>query len=212
MRPETLSPVREPFWSRLREVWDVLAFTFDFDVFEQALGSEAYATPSPWLPAFIVPGASVSVVGRDGTGGAYVSCEQEQRRCCLHVDTQGNAVCIGENWPEAVALIVALPYWPELLAQYPPGPYPSRPGPAAELAALREIARRLEREACEAWPALPAARQDLASFLQLPRLADPVLRLKELAVDRPSPVTVWSPHGWRYGSPVRGSAQQAGSS
>ena len=33
MKPETMLAVREAFWSRVREVWDVLAFTFDFDVF-----------------------------------------------------------------------------------------------------------------------------------------------------------------------------------
>jgi hypothetical protein len=201
MNPECMPAMREPFWSRVREVWDVLAFTFDFDAFEQALGSEAYSTPAPWLPAFVVPGADVSVVGRDGTGGVYVSCARGQRRCCLHLDTQGNAVALGEDWPGALALLVALPYWPELLAQCPAG----------ELGALRAAAQRLEREACEDLPALPAAREELRAFLQLPEIADPVLRLKQLAVDQPVPVTIWSPHGWRYGSPVRRGEQVVGS-
>jgi hypothetical protein len=183
----------EPFWSRVLEVRDVLAFTFDFEVFERALGSEAYATPSPWLPAFVVPGASVSVVGREGTGGVYLCCERGQQRCCLHVDTRGNAVCIGDDVQQVLALLVALPYWPELLAQCPSG----------ELSALRESARRLEQEACEDLPALPAARQELQAFLALPVIADPVLRLRELAVEQTPAVTVWSPHGWRYESPVR---------
>ena len=200
MKSESMTAGFEAFWSRVREVWDVLAFTFDFDAFEQALGSEAYATPAPWLPAFVVPGANVSVVGRDGTGGVYVSCERGQKRCCLHLDTQGNAVCLGEEWPQVLALLVALPYWPELLAQCPSG----------ELGALRGAAQRLEREACEDFPALPAARQELRAFLELPELADPVLRLKQLAVDQAVPVTVWSPHGWRYGSPVRGGGPVVG--
>jgi hypothetical protein len=197
-----MSTPREPFWSRAREVWDVLAFTFDFELFERALGSEAYATPAPWLPAFVVPGATVSVVGRDATGGVYVYCERGQQSCCLHIDTRGSAVNMGEDVPRAVALLVALPYWPELLAQCPSG----------QLSALRELAPRLEREACEDLPALPAARQDLQAFLQLPVLADPVLRLHQLAVEQPPPVTVWSPHGWRYESPIQGSGQRAFSS
>src|SRR4051794_16103946 len=191
----------EPLRSRLLEVWDVLAFTFDFEVFERELGSEAYATPSPWLPAFVVPGASVSVVGRDGTGGVYVCCERGQKLCCLHIDTRGNAVCIGEDVEQAVALLVALPYWPELLAQCPSG----------ELSALREIALRLEREACEDLPALPAARQELQAFLELPVLGDPVLRLHQLAVEQIPAVTVWSPHGWRYESPIQGIERRAAS-
>jgi hypothetical protein len=187
-----MSALPEPFWSRLLEVRDVLAFTFDFEVFERALGSEAYATPSPWLPAFIVPGALVSVVGREGTGGVYAWCERGQERCCLHIDARGNVVCIGHELEQAVALLVALPYWPELLAQCPSG----------ELCALRELAPRLEQEACEDLPALPAARQELQAFLQLPELPDPILRLYELAVQQAPVVTVWSPHGWRYESPI----------
>jgi hypothetical protein len=194
--------LREPFWSRVLEVRDVLAFSFDFDVFEHALGSEAYATPAPWLPAFVVPGATVSVVARDGTGGVYVCCERGQQRCCLHVDTRGHAVSLGDDVPQALALLVALPYWPELLAQCPSG----------ELSALREIAPRLEQEACDDLHELPAARRELRAFLELPRLADPVLRLHELTVEQTPPVTVWSPHGWRYESPIRGfSARSAGS-
>lgn len=191
--------LREPLRSRLLEVWDVLAFSFDLEVFERTLGSEAYATPAPWLPAFVVPEATVSVFGRDGTGGVYVHCERGRQSCCLHIDTRGNVVCLGDDVPQAVALLVALPYWPELLAQCPSG----------ELAALRELAPRLEQEACDHLPALPAARAELQAFLELPVLADPVLRLHELAVDRAPPVSVWSPHGWRYESPVHGSVRLA---
>ncbi len=194
-----MAALREPFRSRLHEVWDVLAFTFDLEVFERALGSEAYATPAPWLPAFVVPGASVSVVGRDGTGGVYVYCESGQQGCCLHIDTRGNVVCLGDDVQQAVALIVALPYWPELLAQCPSG----------EVAALRELAPRLEQEACEDLPALPAARAELQEFLGLPVLADPIQRLHELAIDRAPPVTVWSPHGWRYESPAQSHERRA---
>jgi hypothetical protein len=189
----------EPFWSRVLEVRDVLAFTFDFEVFERALGSEAYATPSPWLPAFVVPEASVSVVGREGTGGVYAWCERAQERCCLHIDGRGNAVCVGDELEQVVALLIALPYWPELLAQCPSG----------ELCALRELAPRLEQEACDDLPALPAARQELQAFLQLPELRDPILRLHELAVQQAPSLTVWSPHGWRYESPIARARQRA---
>ena len=93
---------------------------------------------------------------------------------------------------------VALPYWPELLAQCPSG----------ALDALRELGPRLEQDACEDLPALPAARAELREFLELPVLADPIQRLHELAVDRAPPVTVWSPHGWRYESPVHGTERR----
>jgi hypothetical protein len=193
----------EPLWSRVLEVRDVLAFSFDFEPFECALGSEAYATPAPWLPAFVVPSATVAVLARDATGGAYAHCEQGQTSYCLHIDPRGHAVPLGESVPQALALILALPYWLELLAQCPP-----RPCPSDELVALRELARRLEREVCEDFPDLPAARLELLAFLQLPAHADAVLRLYELAVAQPPPTTVWSPHGWRYESPIQRSGRE----
>jgi len=200
--------VDQRFWARVLQVRDVLAFSFDFDAFERALSSEEYATPAPWLPAFVVPGARVSVVARDGIGGVYAHCEwgrrepgqsewgrfeQNQNGCCLHIDTRGHAVCLGEDVERALALVVAIPYWPELLAECPSG----------ELRALRALAPRLEQEACDDLYELPAARQELVRFLELPRIADPILRLHELAVERAPPVSVWSPHGWRYQSPIR---------
>jgi hypothetical protein len=183
----------ELFWSRVLEVWDVLAFTFDFEVFEHPLGPEAYAIPAPWLPAFVISAATVSVVARDATGGVYVYCESGQTSCCLHIDLRGYAVSLGDDVEQALALLVALPHWQELLAQCPSG----------ELSALRQLALRLEQEACEDLPSLPAARQELLEFLELPSLADPVLRLHDLVVRQSLPLSVHSPHGWRYESPIR---------
>lgn len=209
----------EAFWSRVLEVRDVLAFSFDFEAFDRPLGPEAYATPSPWHPAFVVPGAMVSVVGRDAMDGAYVRCERDRQSCCLHIDPRGNAACLGDDVRQALALIVALPYWRELLAQYPSGEYPSGEclsgecpsgdlGPSGDLAVMRARALPLERQACEDLFELPAARRELQAFLELPELADPIRRLHELAVAESPPVTVWSPHGWRYESPLRGSGHR----
>jgi hypothetical protein len=182
----------QPWWSRVLEVRDVLAFSFDLELFERPLGADAYATPAPWVPAFVVPDATVSVVARDATGGVYVCCEQRRVRCYLHVDTRGHAVHLGDDVQQLLALIVELPYWPELLAQCPSG----------ELSAMRERAIGLEEEAREDLYQLPAAREELRAFLELPTLDDPVLRLYELAVQTPAPVTLYSPHGWRYESPI----------
>jgi len=183
------------FWRRVVEVSDVLVYTFDLEVFERPLGAEAYATEAPWLPAFVVPQARVSVVARNLMGSVYVWCEDEQTTCCLYIDPRGTVVYLGDDLREVVALIIALPYWPEVLAQCAGG----------ELSSMREVARRLEVEACDEVYALPAARQEQQEFLELPVLADPVRRLHELALQEP-PVTVSSPHGWRYQSPIRGYA------
>jgi hypothetical protein len=187
----------EVFWNRVLEVRDVLVFSFDFEVFEHPLGIEAYATDAPWLPAFSIPEASVSVVGRNAMGAVYACCERDQMKCCLHIDPRGTVVHLGDDLQQVVALVVALPYWPELLSQCSVG----------ELASLRELAGRLEQEACDDLYALPTAREELQSFLELPEIADPVLHLYQRAVQQPA-VAVWSPHGWRYESPLRGSSRR----
>jgi len=183
------------FWGRVLEVSDVLVYTFDLEIFERPLGAEAYATEAPWLPAFLVPQARVSVMARNLMGSVYAWCEDQQTKCCVHIDPRGTVAYLGDDLREVVALVVALPYWPEVLAQCTAG----------ELGSMRDIARQLEQEACAEHYALPAARQELQDFLELPALIDPVQRLHDLAIQAP-PVTVSSPHGWRYQSPIRGSA------
>ena len=128
-------------------------------------------------------------------GEAPLWCEREQARCCLYIDPRGTVVYLGDDLREVLALVIALPYWPEVLSQCAGG----------ELSSMREVARRLELEACDEVYALPAARQEQQDFLELPRLQDPVLRLHELALQEP-PVIVSSPHGWRYQSPIPGYA------
>ena len=191
-----MAGAREPFWDRVREVSDVLVYSFDFEVFARPLGVEAYATEAPWLPAFVVPDAAVSVVARNAIGAVYAWCERGPAKCCLHIDARGTASRIGDDLRQMLALVVALPYWPELLAQCPHG------GPTA-----REVARRLEQEACDDLYELPAARRELQTFLELPDLGEPLRRLYEQA-SQPPPVTVWSPHGWRYESASMASASR----
>lgn len=185
--------VPELLMGRLLEVREVLMFSFDFELLEPPLDAEAYATPSPWLPAFTVPGARAVVVGRDAMGGLYVTCEFFSARapCFLHLDVSGQVALLGESLQEAVAILVALPYWRELLAQCPP----------ASVDVMRARAAHLERELLDDLPALPSSREYLLEFLALSATPDPLARLCEL--NGPSNfVMVMSPHGWRYESPA----------
>ena len=183
----------EQLRKRLLEVREVLMFTFDFELLEQPLDAEAYATPSPWLPAFVVPNAQTSVVGRDATGGVYLACQRSDGQTrCLHIDTLGHAVPLGENLEQLLGLLVALPYWRELLLGCASG----------DLTEMRALAERLELEVCDDLPALPSARTDLLTFLELPEFSDPVARLHQLAVLDSELVSVMSPHGWQYASPI----------
>lgn len=178
----------EAFHRRLLGVRDVLAYSFDFEVLAEPLGEASFATPAPWLPAFVVADADYLVVARDALGGVFVVCEfGADERCCLHVDTQGHSVVVGRTLQEAVSVVLELPYWRELLTES-----------SGELAEMRQTANRLEREVTDEFPAIPAARDDLRGALGLVPLVDPVLRLHEVAIASALPVAVVSPHGWQY--------------
>ena len=190
----SLSP--KEFWDRVLEVRDVLVYTFDVEVLDRPLSLEEYARVSPGLPAFVVPDAVVTVVAHSGLGAVYARWEAGQAAGFVYIDERATVVRLEGELPNVLALVVALPYWPELVGL----------GAAADLAALREQAEHLEREVCDDLHALPAARQELLSFLELPIVADPVRHLYELAA-QPPPVAVQSTHGWPFESPG-GSAHQ----
>lgn len=184
----SLSP--EELWNRVLEVRSVLSYTFDLEVLDHPLSLEDYAHETPGVPAFVVPDASVAVVARSGLEAVYARWEAGPEAGFLYIDARGTVVRLEREFREVLALVVTLPYWPELVAL----------GVAADLAALREQAERLEGEVCDDLYALPAARQELLSFLELPVLADPVRHLYELAAQAP-PVVVQSTHGWLFESP-----------
>lgn len=168
----------EQLLKRLLEVRDVLMFSFDFEPLDEPMDASAYGSPSPWLPSFPQLGSSVEVVARDALGGVYVSSALPASTAhCLHIDSSGQVALLGEDLEPALALLVALPYWRELLAQ------------SASLDVMRTQAAELEREVCDDLPALPEARDFLAGFLALPQLPDPVALLHELA-SRAQPATL----------------------
>lgn len=175
---------------RLRQVREILMFSFDFEILEVPLGPDSYQTPAPWLPAFRLIGADYIVFGRDATGGVYVASEQRQAgfRFCHHIDTQGHAVLLGEDPAQLVSLVLELPYWREILM------HAADDTPLA----FRRAASDLEREVAEDLPALAAAREDLLSSLQLRRLDDPPRHLHQWTSRTAAAVSIVSPHGWEY--------------
>jgi hypothetical protein len=192
----SLSP--EELWDRVLEVRDVLMYTFDVEVLDRPLSLEEYARENPGLPAFAVPDAGVTAVARSGLGAVYARWKAGQEAGFLYIDARGAVVRLDRELRDVLALVVALPYWPELVELGAPG----------ELAMMREQAERLEREVCDDLYALPAARQELLSFLELPVVADPVRHLHELAA-QPPPVVVQNIHGWLSESPDSSAHQGA---
>src|SRR5690606_29209059 len=148
---------------------DVLMYAFDLE----PLAASA-------LPEHIrVLDVDARVFACDATGGVYLECQNSPKRV-IHVDARGYAHVLAESMHEALALIVALPYWREILTE----PW------GQELSAMRETAARLESEVCDDIPTLPAAREYLRRELRLPPVDDPVAALRRSAVSEPPNITI----------------------
>jgi hypothetical protein len=120
-------------------------------------------------------------IGSDGAGGAFVLLPPSQR--VLYVSSEGEAGIIAADFEEFIQLIVACPYWLDILAY-------SGSGKLAEMrraAAAREAALDDEDEVNE-------ARDFVRSQLALAEPTDPVGALHR-AVSA-SDVTVRAPDGY----------------
>lgn len=169
----------------LLEQSDVLMYAFDLE-----------PLAAPRVPEHIKAlEVEVQVFACDATGGVYLEC-QNTPNWVIHVDARGYAHVLAESVQEALALIVALPYWREILTE----PW------GHELSAMRETAARLESEVCDDIPTLPAAREYLRRELRLPPVDDPVAALRRLAVAEPPNITIVGADGVLLSPDPRASA------
>ncbi len=157
-----------------RLVFDLLGGPFEFIVCD--------GTSDPvW---FTVEGCDVEAVAEDGAGGVYALVGRERQM--LHVSGQGRAGVIAANLGEALALVVACPYWRDLIRFS-----------AGNLDTMRRLAHHLEKMALEDCRELGEYRDYLRSQLRLANPADPVGRLHYCAMALGWRFTVRAPDGHR---------------
>jgi hypothetical protein len=164
-------------------VRDLLAGPFEFIVCD--------GTGDPvW---FTVAGSEVEPVAEDGGGGVYVLAGPE--RHVLHVSADGRAAVIAKDLDDAVALVVACPYWRDLI-KFSGG----------DLARMRHIAGPLEEAVLEEYDRLDGHRAYLRSTLGLPEPADFLGELHRCATVLGSRLEVFAPDGHRLPSVLAGTA------
>lgn len=144
---------------RLWPIRDVLTFSFDLELRSQPaslceLGlSENHGT----------------VFADDATAGLYATWIAGSDVYAVNIDSWGALRPLGSGALEAIAMVVALPYWRELV-QLPRG----------SLDEWRTAAQRLEREVLEDITELCAARDGIADLVPWRELHDPLAQLYEL--------------------------------
>jgi hypothetical protein len=133
--------------SALFEVADVLCFSFDLELCD-------FAAAPDW---FHVSDAECKAFATDATGGAYAvaTLRPDNRRYGIHADPRGKAAVLGTSVQETVAMVIALPYWRDLLKLTDTG----------ELAQMRRLAESLEAEVQDDIPAIDEARVELWKLL-----------------------------------------------
>lgn len=178
--------------SALFEVADVLCFSFDLEPHE-------LSSPPDW---FRVADAECKTFASDATGGVYAitTLKPDGPRYGIHADPRGKTAVLGSSIQETVAMVIALPYWRDMLKLANSG----------QLAHLRELAETLEAEVQDDIPAIDDARRELWKLLPIATPKDAVRRLYELNLASPPKLVVLGADGWQY-TPVA-TARALGSS
>jgi len=167
--------------SALFEVADVLCFSFDLELSELADAPD-------W---FHVADADCKAFATDATGGVYAvaTLRGSHKRYGLHADPRGRAAVLGTSVQETVAMVIALPYWRDLLKLAD-----------GDLDRMRRLAETLEGEDQDDIPANDDARAELWKLLPIDAPPDPVKRLRDLNAAAPPLLVVLAQDGWQYKS------------
>ncbi|WP_413113575.1 hypothetical protein [Thaumasiovibrio sp. DFM-14] len=164
---------------QLVDIADALGELFDFEL-GQANDDYSWIKLDPNLPFTVLAG--------EGSGGvflAYGSLELEKRPI-LFASSEGQAGKVANNLSEFLALLIAIPYWFDLLKFSGNG----------DLSEMRKTAVFMESEYREDYPELAEVRERIHSQLSLPNLEDPIAILHTRV--HSSDCTVVAGDGWKY--------------
>jgi hypothetical protein len=162
-------------------VMDELASHCDFDLGRAARDS-SWITLQPEHPFMVLAGES--------SGGVFLAYGdgEVERRPVLYVTSEGQAGCIAANLTELIAMMLALPYWRDLLKFSEGG----------NLKEMRQAARFSEQDYVDEYAEFSAARKRILDTLPVPVIADPVKLLHDCV--RTTDCSVVAEDGWRYDS------------
>lgn len=158
-----------------------LSRLFDFDVCRAADNSSwiKLSTTTPFI-----------VVAGDGTGGVFLAygCGDTAFQPILYATSEGQAGRVASNLTEFLAILLAVPYWFDLLKFSSNG----------DLMEMRKTALFMEREYAEDYPDLSEASRRIIKSLQLPHIDDPIKVIHDSV--HATDCTLIADDGWHYDS------------
>ncbi len=158
-----------------QSVIDDLAWPFDFNV-------DRAARDNSWIK--LMPNKPFIVLAGDSTGGVFVAYGDGavEQLPILHATSEGQAGCIADNLTELLAIMMAAPYWLDLLKFSGGG----------DLNEMRRTAVFMQEENAD----LSSARERIMNALPIPVISDPV----KVVHDRihATDCTLVADDGWHY--------------
>lgn len=150
-------------------------------------------TPSPsdgWFT--IEPGNPYRLIAKDGTGGLFGLSRTAPPEAAqlFHVTSEGQASFIAANLTEGIQLMIAHPYWRDLLKFSGGGKLPEM---------MRAIPY-LEAELQKDEPTIDNDRVTIYRLLGLDRPQDPVSKLHATVIETSRRFTFVSKEGWKLES------------
>ncbi|MBB3210701.1 hypothetical protein FHS27_006549 [Rhodopirellula rubra] len=136
---------------------DDLDWPFDFSL-------ERADDDTDWI--HLKPNHSFTIVAGDGTGGVFIAYGQgaPESLPILYATSEGQAGKVASNLSEWLALLMAIPYWRDLLKFSGNG----------DLEEMRKTVPFMESEYATDFDDVPAARERIMNELPVPAVADPV--------------------------------------
>jgi hypothetical protein len=140
--------------SSLKEMLD---WPFDFNAVEP------YLISSDWP---IQLSHELNVIAEDGAGGAYtlLNGAAPAKSPVIFLSSEGQAGKVANSLDEFLAILIAIPYWRDLLKFSSNG----------KLAEMRKAAPFLEKELIEDEPEIESKKRVILESMELPSLSDPI--------------------------------------
>ncbi len=166
--------------SSARTVED-LDWPFDFSL-QRADDDTDWIQLSPKRPFTVIAG--------EGTGGVFIVYGDGALETLpiLHGTSEGQAGRVASNLTEWLAVLMAIPYWRDLLKFSGGG----------QLDEMRKTAIFMEREYQEDYPGIPEARRRIKGTLPIPTLEDPIKVLHDNV--HATDCVLVAEDGYEYGS------------
>jgi hypothetical protein len=163
-----------------RAVIDDLAQAYDFDI-DRASRDYSWIRLSPEHRFLVIAGES--------TGGVFLAYGDGnfERMPILYVTSEGQAGKVASNLSEFLALVVAVPYWQDLLKFSGSG----------DLAEMRRTAERVHENYAEE-EIVTRAKTHLMKVLAIQEISDPIALFHHNV--EATDCTVVAEDGWRYES------------